>query len=238
MTSAFHDAWRAPAPSKDPTHSDILTSIFEWVNATGDSKNNSMVFWLHGEPRFATTAIAQSVAMRAQNEGRLLSSYFFSWTGSDESRNDPAHLMPTVMYKVALFDDDFLRRIARSIGTDRDIRNKEASTQMSVLLKRPFDDTTVLLPSRPVIVIDALDTCNDLKEPRVARDVSTFLRALVTPPFLAKLFITSRFKHPIRKLLESDDFLSHRSLIHTLSPGRRKDQPMAEPSISDADRGA
>jgi hypothetical protein len=183
--------------------------VFDWADAKNTSDDQTSVFWLHGNSRFATTNIAQRVAMRAQNEGRLLSSFFFSWTGGDETRV-PAHLIPTVMYKIAQFDKDFLRRISISIGLDRDLRDKPSSQQILQLLKQSFAGAMMpsLLPPL-LVVIDAMDACKDLDKSEISDEVGSFLKALAGPPFFAKFLVTSRFGQVIRRLF--GDSLAYRS---------------------------
>jgi hypothetical protein len=122
------------APCQEATDQATISDIFDWVNDFSQSKDHAMVFWLYGDARSATTSVSQGVAKRAHEEGHLLASYFFSWTG-DTERRDPANMIPTIMYKIAHFDKDFLRRVVHAIDLERDIRDKEASVQISVLLK-------------------------------------------------------------------------------------------------------
>jgi hypothetical protein len=237
LRSAFHDAWNATNPSQDITQEPIFSEILAWLDDTNPS-TCVPVFWLYSDARHATTAFAQSLAKRAREDGRLLASYFVSWTG-DVERCDSANLIPTVMYQVAQFDKDLLRRVTHAIGTDRDIRVRDTKTQISVLVKKPFLDASVSLGHPILLIIDALDALDafDHFESYVASNIGLFLRSLCATPLGIKVVITSRLSQTLQHILEYPQRLQHRvSQLQSsiIVPRVQRDRGQV---ISDTDRG-
>jgi hypothetical protein len=234
---AFHDAWGVAAPCQEVTDQTTISEFFDWLNDCSHSKDRATVFWMYGDARSATTAVAQGVAKRAHEEGQLLASYFFSWTG-DTERRDPANMIPTIMYKIALFDKDFLCRVAHAVDIDRDIRDKEASVQISVLLKTSFKDAIAPSGSPLLIVIDSLDACNHLDDPKIADDIALFIQTLTTLPLHVKIFITSRFTQAVRRVLEKlhpPGYRSHE--LPVFGAEERQTQMDIALHMSEADKG-
>jgi hypothetical protein len=164
-----------------------------------------MVYWLYGDRRSTTSAIAQSIAIQAHQEGRLVSSFFFAWNGDAASR-DHDHLIRTVMYRMAHFDKDFLRCITRAISNAPDIWARKASEQMSYLVKMSIRDYEKTSNQPLLIVLDALDTCNRVNDRAIARDIALFLQALSETPMQIKIFITSRFTQVTSHVTQCTEF--------------------------------
>jgi hypothetical protein len=164
-----------------------------------------MVYWLYGDRRSTTSAIAQSIAIRARQTSQLISSFFFAWNGDASSRNH-AHLIRTVVYKMAHFDKDFLRCITRVISDVSDIGDRKASEQIASLVKMSFRDYKESLNGPLLIVLDALDTCNCVDDPAIARDIATFVQALLEMPVEVKIFITSRFTQVASRVIQCSEF--------------------------------
>jgi hypothetical protein len=237
LHSAFHDAWGVGILCQEGPDKKILLDIFGWADDCSPMNNHAMIFWVHGGARFATTAVAQGVAKRAREEDRLLASYFFSWTG-DTERCDPANLIPTIMYKVALFDKDFLCRVARAVDLDRDIRDKDANAQISILLKKSFENATTASRAPLLIVIDAMDACNHLDDPKVSQDIASLLQTLTTLSFRVKIVITSRFTQTIGRVLEKLHAPGHQSLeMPPFVVEERRTQLNIASHVSEADKG-
>jgi hypothetical protein len=196
------------------------------------------VYWMCGDSRSATSAIAQSVATQARYEGQRLASFFFSWQGGPEGR-EIANLIPTIMYSVARFDRDYLRFIAKAISVDPDIRDKEARWQISLLLKDPFPNTAMPIGPPLLIVIDALDACDRLDDPKTASDVALFIQTLTSMSLRVKFFITSRFARMMDKVVGSSGFPAYRS---SELPSSKTTEPETEVDfathISDTDNSA
>jgi hypothetical protein len=193
---------------------------------------------MYGDSRSATSAIAQSVATQARDEGQLLASFFFSWQGGPEGR-DIANLIPTIMYSLARFNKDYLRSIVHAIRMDPDIRDKEARWQISLLLKDPLPNSAMPIGSPLLIVIDALDACDRLDDPKTASDMTLFIQTLTSMPLRVKFFITSRFAGMMNKVVGISGFPCYRSSELPSSKSREPEtQVNFSTYISDTDHSA
>jgi hypothetical protein len=151
LRSAYHDSQGAVKPHEPGTHEEVISDIMNWLTDCGQP----MVYWLYGDRRLTTSAIAQSIAIKAHEKDQLISSFFFAWNG-DTAWRDSAHLIPTVMYKMARFDKDFLRCITGAISVEPDIRDRQASEQISFLVKMSFRHYKETGNRALLFVIDAL----------------------------------------------------------------------------------
>jgi hypothetical protein len=196
-----------------------------------------MVYWMYGERRSITTAIAQSIASRAHQEGRLVSSFFFAWNG-DSTCRDPEHLIPTIMYKIARFDKGFLQRITHAISDEPDIRDREAVEQVGCLVQRSFRGYEMSSTQPLLIVIDAYDTCNRVDELATARDIATFILALSSAPLHFKILITSRFAQVTSSMVEYSRMPSYRMVeLPLVTTGHQGQVDFATHMLSTNDRG-
>jgi hypothetical protein len=205
LRSAYHDSRGAAKPCELGTQEEVISDIMDWL----EDPSQPTVYCMYGERRSTTTAIAQSIATQAHQEGWLVSSFFFAWNGNSEWR-DPEHLIPTIMYKVARFDKEFLRRIARAISDEPDIRDRESVEQVSFLVQRSFRGYETSSTQPLLIVIDALDTCNRVDELTTARDIATFILALSSAPLHFKILITSRFAQITSSIIRYYEMPSYR----------------------------
>lgn len=234
LHSALHDSQGAPQPYGEGIHQDTIEGIFRWLNTSSSLQSHEMVCCLYGDNRSVTSAIAQRVARRAQEENQLLSSFFFAWSGNEEGRKS-ANLIPTMIYQLAQWDSLCRHKIAMAIKANRDVRDKDASIQISLLLKKPFKDENSFVTSglRPVVVIDALDVCSELDRSKVAQDIGLFIQALAQ--LRIKVFITSRFPQAIKDIVTRDGFsqfqlvVQHGSMMET--------SMISYPDVSDIDIG-
>lgn len=220
-------------------HQETITIIFEWLNESSKDNDHPMVFWLFGNDRSETSAVAQSVALRAHAENRLASSFFFPWSSSQKGR-DPADLVPTVMYKLAQYDPDILRTVVNSIIANPDVRDEKARMQIYLLSKIPFInmDSLTSLNLSLLIVIDALDTCNDLDDPLTVAAIGEFIQTLCTQPLRIKVLVTSRFPRAIRQIVCGQAFPPYRQLAlpYIIATDRLSYAPI--PCPSDDGKGA
>jgi hypothetical protein len=236
LRSAFHSSWSAPEPCRDGLHQDNISRIFEWLDESTEKQDHPMVFMLIGDDRSETSAIAQSVAMRAHGETRLLSSFFFAWSGKQEDR-DSENLIPTVLYKLAQYNADVLHKVTESIIANPDVRDEGASTQINLLLKRLLVDLAALSSSDSplLIVIDALDTCNDLANPQIAAGIGLFIQILASMTLRIKVLLTGRFPRAISHVVGNQAFPTRCQLVlpHYLVKDRTRTVPTAAQSDSD-----
>ncbi|KAJ7614386.1 hypothetical protein FB45DRAFT_1064662 [Roridomyces roridus] len=154
---AMHDsAERPPDPSCHPgTRSAILDQLDKW---SFEQPSDSLILWLHGCAGIGKSAIAQQFAASCHDGGKLGGAFFFK-RGS-VSRGTWRNLLPTLAYQLAATFPQLGPRIQRAVETDRLVLGKAIHHQLEKLLVQPFRDVPPLA-SRPILVIDGLDECED-----------------------------------------------------------------------------
>jgi hypothetical protein len=213
LRSAFHDSHGAPKPCEAGTYNAILSDISSWMDNGNQSKNHAVVYVVYGSSRYTTSAIAQSIAIQAHNQGQLLTSFFFAWKGSSELC-DVINLVPTLMYGTANFDKDYKRLIAHAINSNPDIRDKGVQKQISVLLKGPFKKAYASSHPPLLVVIDALDACNQLDDPDTASNLALLIQTWTLMPFRIKVLITCRFTQIMDRITTKPGFPIHQTALH------------------------
>jgi hypothetical protein len=233
LRSAFRNDL-CPAYLFEETKKDqIMSDILDWVNNSRPVHEFTPVFLLHGDSRSAATTIAHAVMNKARKDNRLLASYFVSWNGESKQR-DAADLIPTIMYQFALFDRSFLHKIADALVVDRDIRHRDASDQIRMLFDRPLNNAAMPLGPPPLIVIDALDTCDRLGDAGIVSGIRSFIECLTRKTsWRIKLFITCRSTRIVQQMirLPSSQPFYHSFFLHDCY------QQGETPFISFQDRG-
>jgi hypothetical protein len=183
-----------------------------------------MLYWLYGESRLTTSAIAQSVATQACQDDRLLSSFFFDWAGKTALR-DPERFIPTIMYKVARFDQELLQSLSQKVTIEPDIRYQRISMQAALLVNACLGKYKGSFARPLLIVIDALDTCNNVNDPVVAHGICMFLEALSHVSFHVKVMVTGQCSPMTAPVSQFPGFPKY--LMQELqSPVMRKDPPV------------
>lgn len=173
------------------TRSELLRDISTWVEGT----DHRCIFWLNGIAGTGKSTIARTVARKYYDQGDLGGSFFFSKGGGDLSKGNK--LATTLARQLAARVPEAKRYISEAIMKQEDIMEHSLRDQWEQLIIDPLSKlTSQSPPSLVLLVIDALDECNNEK------DVRAILRVLTTSRVLSniklRIFITSRPETPIR----------------------------------------
>ncbi|CAM1505126.1 Fc.00g107630.m01.CDS01 [Cosmosporella sp. VM-42] len=154
------------------TQSGTLEAIQEWI----EDPKAEIILWLNGMFGTGKSSIARTVA-KALDGGRsftgghrlvhgtfLGASFFFS---QDEATiNTAKSLVTTAAKSLAERFPQLGHHVVEAISENLDIGTKALQQQIDHLLFKPLSKLTAdsCLPARLVIIIDALDECEDLSE--------------------------------------------------------------------------
>ena len=139
------------------TGKDVLRQIERWL---GDEKDRR-VFWLNGLAGTGKSTIAQTVAKNSFADRKLGASFFCS--KDFEDRRDVHKIFPTLAFQLACRFPEFRKELLPVLRTNPEIGQESLCSQLEKLIIGPFKAT----PIRTLIVIDALDKCED-EEPASA----------------------------------------------------------------------
>ena len=205
VSNATHTRAGHVARCEPGTRLEVITEIKEWLN---DSDNRAPVCWLNGPAGYGKSAVAQTIAERYAAKGRLLGSFFFL-RGAGE-RSHISRLIPTLAYQISLSIP------AAKPLLERALRHEPALLEPSVSLAHQFEkliidptcSTTFKILSRMkalslsakqrILVIDALDECDDQAE--MAAFIDVLINASLGKSLLPfKILLTSRVEEHIQK---------------------------------------
>ncbi|KAE8362697.1 WD40 repeat-like protein [Aspergillus caelatus] len=187
------------------TRTELLHQVAEW----GESPDSRRIFWLNGMAGTGKSTIARTVAQLFKEKGLLGASFFFKKGEAD--RGNAKRFISTVTKQLICCHRQLAPDIMAAIDNDPDISSKALSQQFDKLLLQPLLKLELNEPISTVIVIDALDECEQEADIRVLLQLlpqmqkSKYLRL--------QIFLTSRPELPIRlgfqQIQEHQDLVLH-----------------------------
>ncbi|KAG8786749.1 hypothetical protein FRC12_016280 [Ceratobasidium sp. 428] len=171
------------------TRIDILEDLYEWAC---DDKSQQ-IYWLNGMAGTGKTTIAYSLCERLETSEKLAASFFCS-RQLPTCRN-ANWIIPTVSYQLSRFSYPFRSVVSQVLEKIPDAHNRPMLDQLQRLIAETLDRVKDALPTNLVIVIDALDECDDSDS--VDRMLHALLKHVKDLP--VKFFVASR---PDPKILD------------------------------------
>ncbi|CAE7228688.1 unnamed protein product [Rhizoctonia solani] len=155
------------------------------------------IYWMNGMAGTGKTTIAYSFC-EWLNANNLLGGSFFCSRISATCRS-LTQVVPTIAYQLALFSPAFRSKLCAVLNEDPVAGKLNVVQQFEKLVYRPIFDAKEAIPDGVVIVIDALDECDDTYSVRLLLDV--LLKFAEQLPL--KFFVASRPEHAIRERMMS-----------------------------------
>ncbi|KAB5590477.1 hypothetical protein CTheo_6091 [Ceratobasidium theobromae] len=182
-------------------------AIMSEMNDWSLDLNAPDLYLMSGMAGTGKTTIACSFANRLEERKQLAASFFCTRT-SPECRN-ANRIVPTIAYQLARYSTPFQSALCEILGEDPDIGTKNIVKQFERLLKEPLLRVKDAIPENLVVVIDALDECDDRRSARLVLD----LLFKFTPSMPLKFFITSRPEPEIYNKMVAQSSTS-RTILH------------------------
>ncbi|KAF8753734.1 ribosomal large subunit assembly [Rhizoctonia solani] len=192
----------------------VLDDLDNWVyNPTSRS-----VYWMNGMAGTGKTTIASTFCDRVEKR-KLLAASFFCTRSSSECRN-VSRIIPTIAYQLARYSIPYRAALYKILGQNPDIGSKNVLKQFEHLLKEPLQQVKGAMPEHLVVVVDALDECDDHSAAVVVLDMlfrhatDVPLKFLVTsrpePEIYSKMSLNAQLRevihlHEIEKSLVQED---------------------------------
>lgn len=173
------------------TRTDLLQRIVEWAL----SPSQKLVFWLRGMAGTGKSTISRTVAKAPLLKPHLSASFFFK-TGEGD-RGNAKKFFPTLVRQLILWNPELSPGVKNALDHDPDIASKSLGEQFEKLLLQPLlsFDQLRRQPQTAVIVIDALDECENDQDIRNIIRLLPLLRKAKSIRF--RIFLTSRPELPI-----------------------------------------
>jgi len=194
----------------DPgTRLEVIAQIRQRLDSH-DNDKRAVVCWLNGPAGYGKSALAQTIAECYAAEGRLLGSFFFL-RGAGE-RSHISRLIPTLAHQISLTVPGAKLLIESALEDEPALL--ESTLSLAHRLQRLIIEPIHLNPSqisyssedvsvkKQVVVIDALDECND--KAQMADFIDVLLSASSGGTHLPfQILLTSRVEEHIRKKFDS-----------------------------------
>ncbi|KZP28253.1 hypothetical protein FIBSPDRAFT_1039678 [Athelia psychrophila] len=139
------------------TRGGIIAMIRNWK----DQIDAMPIGWLSGPAGFGKSAITQTVAELCARDGSLIASFFFLRGAGGRSEFD--RFITTISFQIAIAIPETKAIIEKALQDDPTIHHQSIANQLQKLVLGPLASVAAAhSPTRPlIIVIDALDECND-----------------------------------------------------------------------------
>ena len=194
------------------TRVDLIRNIITWA----DGLDERCIFWLNGLAGTGKSTIARTVAQACQGKNRLGASFFFSRGGGDTSH--AGKFFVSIARQLANISPSLRQYICEAIAEHSDISDRSLRDQWYQLILRPLSQSNDNSPQSPlVLVVDALDECDDEKDIRTIIQLLAEARSLTRVRL--RIFMTSRPEIPIRHGVYQIPEAGHQDFIlHNISP--------------------
>lgn len=188
-SAVFDSVERYPAPQcLEGTRVQLLDRLTRWIDGESEIDKDKPICWVNGRPGSGKSAVSQTIAEKFASQKRLAASFFFS--RRDIQRRTTRHFFPTIATQF-LFSIPTVRSIMlAALDEDCMIPSKLLREQMQKLLLEPLVGGLEQPTSPFLVIIDALDECDD---PRLVVElVSLLIQLIRSSPLPLRLLITSR----------------------------------------------
>ncbi|KIL56707.1 hypothetical protein M378DRAFT_172468 [Amanita muscaria Koide BX008] len=171
-------------PCFEGTRVALLREMADWATGPDESR----MYVLSGLAGIGKSTVAYTIASRAAHLNLLGASFFFSRDETD--RNNAKKFFTTIAFQLCVYNETFSKAIGDALKTERGAAaaTKDPQDQLRALILDPLR-SLVQSRARPIlVVVDALDECDEDDERGVVRGLSQLVREL---PFF-KVILTTR----------------------------------------------
>ncbi|CAE6455467.1 unnamed protein product, partial [Rhizoctonia solani] len=137
------------------TREQVLRDLYAWKDNLGEEK----VCWINGMAGTGKTTIMNTLCSTLDKNHELGASFFC--TRLIPACRDVKFILPTIAYQLARFSAPFRSALLQVLEQDPDVHSKVPRVQFKRMILEPLQQVKSSLPTKTVIVIDALDECDD-----------------------------------------------------------------------------
>ncbi|KAK3208224.1 hypothetical protein GRF29_77g3825, partial [Pseudopithomyces chartarum] len=192
----------------EDTRVSLLCEIYSWV----DGQDKRCIFWVSGLAGTGKSTIARTVARRYHDRQRLAASFFFSRGGGGDVGH-AGKFVTSIAFQLAHNVPASREHICTALAERDDIACQSLRDQWQHLVFRPLSKLNERGPEPGpyVIVVDALDECDDDKDVRIIERLLAETRLLTGVRL--RVFLTSRPVMPIRHRFRQITDAEHRHFV-------------------------
>jgi len=190
VPDAVYDSINAVSGCMTDTRREVIGHIIEWIDGRSDQPN----CWLYGAAGSGKSAISKTVAELCAGVNRLGASFFFI-RGAGR-RSSFTSFIPTLAYQLAFSVPATKSYIESVLRSDHHITYRSLERQFQKLIIEPIRSVDPPIPP-PVIIIDALDECDD--KDKITDFIDIVACTLRDDQPAIRFFFTSRVDDHIQK---------------------------------------
>jgi hypothetical protein len=173
------------------TRQEVIGRITEWIDGPSDQP----ICWLYGAAGSGKSAISKTVAGRCAGMNRLGASFFFLRGAGRRSKI--TNFIPTLAYHLAFSVPATKSYIESVLRSDHHITHRSLERQFQKLIIEPVRSVDPRIPTT-VIVIDALDECDDKQ--MIADFIEIVAHTLREDQLPIRFLFTSRVEDHVQKI--------------------------------------
>ncbi|KAK0512560.1 hypothetical protein JMJ35_004577 [Cladonia borealis] len=194
------------------TRVDLLQKIYDWA----DGRDERSIFWLNGLAGTGKSTVARTVARKYYDQKRLGASFFFSRDGGDVGH--AGKFVTSIAWQLASSVPSLDQYVCDAIKERRDIASQSLCDQWHQLVLCPLSRLSGSGGQFSyILVVDALDECDNNKDIRIIVYLLSEAQSLKTARL--RIFLTSRPEVPIRKrFVDVPDGDYQNFILHNISP--------------------
>jgi len=188
------------------SHEEMLENIKGWVVDPKGAK----VYWMNGMAETGKTTILYSLCEWLDENARLGGNYFCS--RNSPSCRDVNNIVPTLAYQLAQYSPAFRTMLCKVLEVKPQSSRLDVRMQFEKLLQEPMQVVKAAMPENVVVVIDALDECDDGDAFRLF--LGTLLKFAANVPI--KFFLASRPEPAIREKMLAPGYSHSFLYLHNI----------------------
>ncbi|KAG9122837.1 hypothetical protein FRC07_000607, partial [Ceratobasidium sp. 392] len=191
--AAWYNSNESKAIQRDECTPDTRVEVLERFKVWREDNTVERIYWLNGMAGTGKTTLSYTLCKQLQSENRLAANFFCSRLLS--ACRDARFILPTIAYQLANFSYPFRYALSRILEKDPVLHTRGIKEQFEQLLVAPLREVQHCLPENLIIVIEALDECENSSYIGEILDL-LFLHVRDLP---IKFFLTSRPEPEIRQ---------------------------------------
>ncbi|TFK39123.1 hypothetical protein BDQ12DRAFT_722513 [Crucibulum laeve] len=196
----------------DGTRTEVLQTIQKWIV----SSDGTSLFWLNGMAGTGKSSIAHSIAALYDKKHTLGASFFFS--RDQQATRETMFLFQSIAFQLGNKYPMMKIAIIDALKRDQTLLSSNLRTQLRELVLSPLFNCDVSPQIPIIIVLDALDECED--DDSVTKIIDIFVTEIGERSFPLKIFATSRPERHLRHKFETlaAQGFSTRFILHEIEP--------------------
>ncbi|KAH7334084.1 hypothetical protein B0J17DRAFT_771150 [Rhizoctonia solani] len=187
------------------TRQQVLIDLKLWI----DQLDGEKVCWINGMAGTGKTTIINTLCSTLDKTNGLGASFFC--TRLIPECRDIKLILPTIAYQLARFSDPFRGALLQVLKGDPDVHTKVLQVQFTRMILEPLRQVESSLPPSIVVVIDALDECED--DDGVGQVLEVIFASASELPI--KFLVSSRPEYHIREKINKSA-LKKQLILHEL----------------------